>query len=303
MSLGVNTIGAAGPLWRPRYRQPECPLWRLAMDWDEVIEQWRRLPPDEQRRISLSRIPGNVARSMAFESEPVDPQMLETELKRLDAASRCVTTTLGVMSGTELAPHLARRVQRVELDISQGRLAERVLDETLILDLHHRICGELVPEIAGRWRRVAVSVGGHAVPAFVRVGPLMRDYVLDLQARSSKLGDALDHRLLGFLAFAEVRLLSIHPFRDFDGRTTRLLLAELLRRQRLPPVTPDGADERERYLMALQAADHADWQPLIVAWMNRFEEEALQSSISSSVGLSGQPTTTHFGRQIRGHES
>ena len=48
----------------------------------------------------------------------------------------------------------------------------------------------------------------------------MRDYVLDLQARSSKLGDALDHRLLGFLAFAEGRLLSLHPFRDFNGRTT-----------------------------------------------------------------------------------
>ena len=52
-------------------------------DWKEVIEQWRRLPADEQRRMSLSRIPGKVARSKAFEGEPVDPQMLETELDRL----------------------------------------------------------------------------------------------------------------------------------------------------------------------------------------------------------------------------
>ena len=189
-----------------------------------------------------------------------------------------MTTPLGVLSVAELAPHLARRVLLVEIEIWQGRFAERVLDEALILDLHRRICGELVPEIAGRWRRVNVSVGSHEAPSFVRVGPLMRDYVLDLQARSSKFGDALDDRLLEFLAFAEGRLLSIHPFLDFNGRTTRLLLAELLRRLRLPPVdpTPDGADERERYLMALQAADHADWQPLIVAWINRFEEEALR---------------------------
>ena len=189
-----------------------------------------------------------------------------------------MTTPLDVLSGTGLAPHLARRVLLVEIEIWQGRFAERVLDEALILDLHRRICGELVPEIAGRWRRVNVSVGSHEAPSFVRVGPLMRDYVLDLQARSSKLGDALDHRLLEFLAFAEGRLLSIHPFRDFNGRTTRLLLAELLRRLRLPHVdpTPDSADERERYLMALKAADHADWQPLIVAWINRFEEEALR---------------------------
>ena len=53
------------------------------MDWKEVIDQWRRLPADERRYISLSRIPGKVARSMAFEGEPVDPQMLKTELERL----------------------------------------------------------------------------------------------------------------------------------------------------------------------------------------------------------------------------
>ena len=53
------------------------------MDWKEVVEQWRRLPADERRRISLSRIPGKVARSMAFEGEQVDPRMLETELERL----------------------------------------------------------------------------------------------------------------------------------------------------------------------------------------------------------------------------
>jgi len=37
-------------------------------------------------------------------------------------------------------------------------------------------------------------------------------------------------------AFAEGRLLFVHPFPDFNGRATRLLLAEILRRQELPPV-------------------------------------------------------------------
>src|SRR5476649_2468486 len=38
------------------------------------------------------------------------------------------------------------------------------------------------------------------------------------------------------LAVAEGRLLSVHPFRDFNGRVTRLFLRELLRRLDLPPV-------------------------------------------------------------------
>ena len=59
--------------------------WRpimLNMDWKQTIQNWRKLPPEEQKRIRMSRIPRKVARSMAFEGEPVDQRMLEAEHKR-----------------------------------------------------------------------------------------------------------------------------------------------------------------------------------------------------------------------------
>jgi CRISPR-associated endonuclease/helicase Cas3 len=77
------------------------------------------------------------------------------------------------------------------------------------------------------------------------------------------------------LAFAEGRLLSIHPFADFNGRATRLLLAELLRRLGLPAIDPTpapGADT-ERYLAALSAADQANWAPLAAFWIERIARE------------------------------
>lgn len=182
---------------------------------------------------------------------------------------------MGVLSVAELAPHLARRVLHVEIDIWQGKFAGRVLDEALIIELHRRICGDLVPELAGRWRRIDVQVSDYEAPSFVKVAQLMRDYALDLQARSASLDGGLGERVLEFLAFAEGRLLSIHPFEDFNGRTTRVLLSELLRRMRLPAVdpTPDEGAATTAYLQALQAADRADWQPLIVSWRQRFENE------------------------------
>lgn len=48
--------------------------------WKQIVERWRALSPEEQLRIRLSRIPRRVARSMAFEGEPVDERMLEAEL-------------------------------------------------------------------------------------------------------------------------------------------------------------------------------------------------------------------------------
>ena len=53
------------------------------MDWKQAIEHWRRLTPKEQRRIRLASLPRKVARSMAFEGEPVDQRILEGELDRL----------------------------------------------------------------------------------------------------------------------------------------------------------------------------------------------------------------------------
>ncbi|MDP2822167.1 MAG: Fic family protein [Sulfuritalea sp.] len=190
-------------------------------------------------------------------------------------ATRYLTTTLGILSYVELAPHLSRRVQNLEADIAEGHFALQRLDEDLIREFHRRVCGDLVPGIAGRWRRVDVQVSDHEAPAYPRVSPLMRDYCLDLQARLAALSGPLDDHIPEFLAFAEGRLLWIHPFEDFNGRTTRVLLAELLRRLELPVLnpTPDPGAETDRYLQALKAADRADWQPLVAFWLERFDKE------------------------------
>lgn len=50
------------------------------MDWRDVVVAWQQLSPEEQLRRRLERIPEKVARSMAFEGEPVDIEMLKRYL-------------------------------------------------------------------------------------------------------------------------------------------------------------------------------------------------------------------------------
>lgn len=66
------------------------------------------------------------------------------------------------------------------------------------------------------------------------------------------------------------------PSEDFNGRLTRILLADLLQRLDMPALDPtlDPGPDSERYLQALQAADHADWWSLVTVWRERFEREA-----------------------------
>ncbi len=79
--------------------------------------------------------------------------------------------------------------------------------------------------------------------------------------------------LLETLAFAEGRLLSIHPFLDFNGRVTRLWLREVLRRLDLPPVdlVPTIPEDEPPYFNALRAGDTLNWKPLTAIWRQRIE--------------------------------
>lgn len=101
---------------------------------------------------------------------------------------------------------------------------------------------------------------------------MLREYARDLQSRLDALSSEPDERLLEALAFAEGRLLSIHPFADFNGRVTRLFLRLLLRQLDLNsvPLVPTP-QETSAYLAALRAADRNDWRPLMNIWRERFE--------------------------------
>lgn len=163
--------------------------------------------------------------------------------------------------------------QRVESDIAAGSFDGQPLDDALIAELHRRLCSELTPQFVG-WRRDAVQVGTHLPPDPHQVPMLMREYALDLQARLEAV-QAQAHPqdgLLEALAFAEGRLLSIHPFTDFNGRTTRLFLRLLLRRLDLPDVDlAPGPQHAQSYFEALRAGDHRDWRALMQVWRQRFE--------------------------------
>lgn len=188
-------------------------------------------------------------------------------------ATRYIETTRGLLTYAQLAPLLAERVLRVERAIASGDFASHHLAAELLLRFHSEIASDLVPEWAGRWRTAEVRVGLHHPPPH-RVPVLMADYGEDLRVRLENASGHLDELLLETLAFAEGRLLSIHPFTDFNGRVTRLFLRELLRRLELPPVdlVPTDAVGETAYFAALRAGDERQWRPPMQIWEQRFEQ-------------------------------
>jgi len=196
------------------------------------------------------------------------------ETVRPDRATRFIETSQGTLSYLELAPLLAERVAGMEAEIYRGVFEGAEISENLVIELHAGICGDLVPDWAGRWRSVEVRVGNLQPPLPHLVPLQMRDYALDLKERWQEASIEISERTIEFLAFAEGRFLNIHPFRDFNGRTIRLFITELLRRLDLPRVVlaPSEEEARSRYFTALEASDRFDWEPLKDIWRKRLEE-------------------------------
>ena len=189
------------------------------------------------------------------------------------SATRYIETRVGILSYQELAPLLAERVAETELAISNREFANLSVHE-LVLELHRGICSDLTPDMAGRWRLRDVRVGEHQAPPHWQVSMLMRNYAADVDTRLQHSGDIPGDRLIADLAFAEGRLLHIHPFEDFNGRVSRLFLIELLYRLNLPVVdpaasSPEGASQ---YFAALRAFDRHDPRPLSAIWRHRFAQ-------------------------------
>jgi CRISPR-associated endonuclease/helicase Cas3 len=191
-------------------------------------------------------------------------------------ATRYIQTTRGLLTYSQLAPLLAERVLVVERAIASGAYESHSRAPDLLLRFHLDIAGDLVLEWVGRWRTAEVRVGLHHPPAPYRVPILIKEYGEDLHARLENASGALDDMLLETLSFAEGRLLSIHPFTDFNGRVARLFLREILRRLELPPVdlVPTDAPGEKAYFAALQAGDQLQWKPLMRIWQQRFESFA-----------------------------
>ncbi len=95
-------------------------------------------------------------------------------------------------------------------------LQQQILSVRTILDLHYFIMQHQRPEIAGKFRRVEVTVGGYEPPkpSFVRL--LTDEWVRNWSNRP---------RLSrGQVQESHIQFEKIHPFEDGNGRVGRMLM-------------------------------------------------------------------------------
>jgi Fic family protein len=135
--------------------------------------------------------------------------------------------------------------------------ADMPLTRGIILRLHRMVMDRLLDE-AGLWRNGAVSIRGSALqpPPAAQVPGLMDEWLAWLG------GPGLAYGPVERAAIAHHGFVAVHPFRDGNGRTGRLLLNLLLLRSGFPPALL-LQEWRLGYLEALSQADRGRYGPLL----------------------------------------
>lgn len=154
------------------------------------------------------------------------------------------------VQGKTLKEHLEAINHADALDFIQGLVEKKRKDvrERDILDIHALILKRIDDQNAGRYRNVAVRIRGADVilPNPMKVPELMQEFFVWLQGKN------IDHPAT-IAADAHLKLVSIHPFVDGNGRTARLLLNLLLMQTGYPPALVRKED-RDVYIDSIEKA-------------------------------------------------
>lgn len=208
--------------------------------------------------------PVHGVREPAGEYGPPEETHNDSEEESKLGQTRHFDTAEGRLSYSELSERLAVPLVAIYDEILQAKPDQVVITSEWLCLRHKRLAAHLYPDWAGRFRDVNVQVGSHTPPPFYEVPVHMRTFCEDLAERLRHNPGATVSSAAEFLAWADWRFQWIHPFKDFNGRIGRVLLAALLYKLSLPHVETAPVDPAARrgYLDALQAADDGNLGPL-----------------------------------------
>jgi excisionase family DNA binding protein len=154
------------------------------------------------------------------------------------------------VKGKSLKEHLEATNHVEALEYVQTLVGKKRQDltENDILEIHRLILNKIESESAGRYRtqHARLTQSDVVLPNPLKIPDLIKEFIEWL------VGDNPDH-IIKIAADAHYKLVSIHPFSDGNGRTSRLLMNLLLMQEGFPPAIVRKED-RLAYINSLEKA-------------------------------------------------
>ncbi|MBN8565336.1 MAG: Fic family protein [Flavobacteriales bacterium] len=227
---------------------------------------------DQKRAFDSYRIAQALELEYTFESNRIEGNTLT--LRETDLVINEGLT----VSGKSMREHL-EAINHQEAIGYIKQLMEKgfSLSERELLTIHNLILRGIIPEDAGRYRRVQVMIKGssHMPPQPYMVAKDMEDYFIWYETHKNKLHPVI------MAAEMHERLVTIHPFIDGNGRTSRLVMNLILLQHGYVIANIKGDYEnRMKYYNALETAQTNGNKEDFLLFIAQIEKESLQRYIN-----------------------
>jgi Fic family protein len=243
---------------------------KLSKSLETLLDQIGALKAklDSYRQFDSYRISQALELEYTFESNRIEGNTMT--LRETDLVINEGLT----ISGKSMREHLeAINHQEAIAFIKELMNKNTSLIEREVLAIHNLILRGIHPEDAGRYRKVQVMIKGssHTPPQPFLVAKEMEDYFIWYETNKNKL-----HPIV-LAAEMHERLVTIHPFIDGNGRTSRLIMNLILLQHGYIIANIKGDyDTRMRYYQTLEAAQTQNNKEDFILFIAQIEKEGLE---------------------------
>lgn len=227
---------------------------------------------DQIRKFENHRITEALELEYTFESNRIEGNTLtlrETDLvinKGLTVSGKSMREHLEAINHGDAIHYVKELISR-----------DAVITKKEVLNIHNLILRGILPEEAGRFRRIQVMIQGsdHMPPAPYLVEKQMEDYFIWYER------NRLSIHPIVLAAEMHERLVTIHPFIDGNGRTSRLIMNMILLQNGFVIANIKGDNtSRYSYYEALDEVQTSGNKDAFIRFVAEVEKQSLERYLS-----------------------
>jgi len=165
---------------------------------------------------------------------------------------------LGIKDSETITALEEEELRRTELELLNIFDRDHQFTADDICDIHELWLGDIYPS-AGRYRTVNMSKEGFQFAASAQIDFSMRELEKKYLAKYTPCHETNIDNLAYALGIVHIEFIVIHPFREGNGRTARLLADLMAMQANKPPLNFNAIDQTQnkegfkRYILAIHA--------------------------------------------------
>ncbi|HHQ6627623.1 TPA: Fic/DOC family protein [Serratia fonticola] len=179
-----------------------------------------------------------------------------------DSDEQVLANKLGIADPDEIDDAELVLLEQLYRSVFEEHFPLGQLTVGMLKNWHHRWLGNIY-EWAGQERTVNISKGGFMFAPCAQLPKLLNEFDMKYLARYTPCTGMSEQKLIEAIAITHLELILIHPFREGNGRLSRLLADVMAVQGDYKPLDYQSWEQNKaQYISAIHAGMSLDYEPM-----------------------------------------